>query len=118
MGSSEDGQATAQRSPRWQLLWLLLTVPSAAALAAYPFFISVINLCGISGCSGGGFGVSYGPIALSVGMDLLIGGLFFAAVAIPRWGRVRTRLIAGGLVWVLVSGALVSVQLAERYPSR
>ena len=43
-----------------RLLHLLWTVPLAVALSLLPMLYGGINICGVSGCTGGGFGVSYG----------------------------------------------------------
>ncbi len=72
-------------SPRyaWHLLW---AVPLAWATALVAVVFASFALCGISGCSGGGFGVTDAvrwvvPPTL-VGAALLVGAPF---VAVP-WG--------------------------------
>ncbi len=95
--------------------WLLLTVPIAAVLAYVPFVIAAINVCGISGCSGGGYGVSYGPVGTTIGLNLVIGLLFGTAVALPTWGPHARRLKVGGLIAVAITLALSLPMLAPRF---
>lgn len=97
------------------LLWLLLTIPVAAALSWVPFVFSAINLCGVSGCSGAGYGVSYGPLGISIALTVLIGLFFFLAAAAPPWGPVRRRLILSGLLGLGVAALLTVSQLSARF---
>ena len=97
------------------LLWLPLTLSIAAALSWVPFVFSAINLCGVSGCSGGGYGVSYGPLGISIALNLLIGLFFFLAAAAPPWGPVRRRITLSGLLGLGVAALLTVSQLSARF---
>ncbi len=95
--------------------WLLLTVPLALAASWVPFLFAWINLCGVSGCSGGGYGVSYGPEWASIASNLLIGLLIALAVAIPAWAPLRRRLTVGGIVGLSVALLLTALMLSDKY---
>ncbi|GAB3705129.1 hypothetical protein [Mariniluteicoccus flavus] len=117
MDSSSQGRPsrTGPVQQPERLWWLLLTVPLAALASAVPLFMSWINLCGISGCSGGGYGVSYGPEPISWLLNALIGVFFGLAVGLLPWGRPRPRLIAGAVIAVVVLVALTGLMLVEKY---
>jgi len=87
---------------------LLWTVPLAAAVSVYFFFVAAVSLCGISGCSGGGFGVSTDSQSLTWIMCAVIGFDFAAAIAIPAWVQpMYLRVIIGGSIGLLIAVALV-----------
>lgn len=90
-----------QRSRRWawHLLWVL---PITAAVHFFALFWMTLVWCGVSGCSGGGFGRISDPW---LGGVLAGGGLvalvWFAAVAGLPWHRShRIRLITAAAVGV------------------
>ncbi|WP_028045681.1 hypothetical protein [Cellulomonas sp. URHE0023] len=101
------------RSRAW--LHLLWSVPVAVGLSVVPLFMASFILCGISGCSGGGFGVSDGGRE-AVPLLLLIAATLVAApfVAVP-WSRSRWRCrIVAGLVflgWLV----LISVPIYDQW---
>lgn len=104
--------ASETPAPRWRparLLHLLWTVPLAVILSAFPLFVAALSLCGISGCSGGGFGVDSSEQFLTWWMCALVGVLFGLAVGLVPWvRRWRIRLAAGVLVTFVVGGVLAA----------
>ncbi|MCU1403306.1 MAG: hypothetical protein JWM70_1630 [Microbacteriaceae bacterium] len=93
------------------LLWAL---PLALIVGIGTWIPTDIALCGISGCSGGGFGVSWDPAGGLIG--LAIGGAIVALpIVIVRWTTSRAlRLaiaVAAGLVFAL-AGWIYLVPLA------
>jgi len=93
------------RHPEIHFLW---AAPLAIGGGLF-FFLAAINVCGISGCGGGGHGVSHGNPAVTV-MLLIIGSVvWMLPVGLIPWtksraARVTTMLVLslaiGGLVWV------------------
>ncbi len=99
-----------------RLLHLLWTVPLASALAAVPAFYGSINICGISGCTGGGFGVSYGPEVANWVCAIVVALIFTAAVGAVPWARPRWVPIAvGALVGIVIGGVLIAGWLGSKY---
>ncbi|HWH25673.1 MAG TPA: hypothetical protein VNT53_03405 [Pseudolysinimonas sp.] len=92
-------------------LHLLWTIPLALVVGA-PFLIwAGLSWCGISGCSGGGFGVDDRYAWQSVVCCLIAGILVFAALAPVPWLRkVRARLVTSAAIGVVyaVVAALVT----------
>ncbi len=93
--------------------WLLvLTIPVALIGTAVLRSIITIAWCGISGCSGGGFGRSSEPsVVAAVGASAIVGVLWFGALAAVPWlapAKVRLAIATGvGVViafLILVSG--------------
>ncbi len=81
----------------------ILSVVVGLALAAIPTFIGSFTICGISGCSGGGFGRSTDP---STTLALLVssGTLAAAPLALYALGRRSIRMIlSAALLAVVVS---------------
>jgi hypothetical protein len=92
----------------WSLLW---AVPLAFMLSLPQWFVAAFAWCGISGCSGGGFGVATGTEWLAVTLSALNGVIFAAAVFAVPWlyptrKRALVALIAGALFGLL--GAAVT----------
>ncbi|WP_144016086.1 hypothetical protein [Demequina sp. NBRC 110052] len=83
--ASQEPQAPRRRRFAW--LHLLWAMPIATAAAAGPLFIAALSQCGISGCSGGGYGVSYGdPGEIFAEVLLAVAILLTPIVAVP-WVR-------------------------------
>ncbi len=87
------------------------TVPLAVLLSFPQWLVAGLAWCGISGCSGGGFGVSTGTEWLAVTMSAVNGLIFAVAVFAVRWlyptrRRALIALAAGTLFGLL--GAAVT----------
>lgn len=81
---------------------LLWTVPLAFMLSLPSWFVAAFAWCGISGCSGGGFGVSTGTQWLAITLSVLNGVICAVAVFTVPWlyptrRRALVALIAGAL---------------------
>lgn len=84
-GSTAVPLATADRRPRrWPLL---ITVPVAVVLSAPVLLYGALAYCGISGCSGGGFGPTTVARGDSYACCAIIGALFTLAVVFVPWIR-------------------------------
>ena len=99
-----------------RLLHLLWTVPLAVALSLLPMLYGGINICGVSGCTGGGFGVSYGDELVNWVCAAIVAVVVTAAIgaipwATPWWVHVGT----GALVGVIVGGLLMTAWLTGKY---
>ena len=99
--------AAPQFRPR-PLLHLLWTVPIALAVTWFACVWMTINWCGVSGCSGGGFGRISDPSlgGVLVG-SALIAFVWFAIIAIIPWHTSRRIR----LILAVVAGLLMSVAL-------
>ncbi|MET3164047.1 UNVERIFIED_ORG: hypothetical protein ABIB19_002469 [Arthrobacter sp. UYEF10] len=87
------------------------TVPLAVLLSLPQWLVAGLAWCGISGCSGGGFGVSAGTEWLAVTMSVVNGLILALAVFAVRWlyptrRRALIALAAGSLFGLL--GAAVT----------
>ncbi|WP_248762179.1 hypothetical protein [Pseudarthrobacter sp. SSS035] len=87
------------------------TVPLAVLLSFPQWLVAGLAWCGISGCSGGGFGVSTGTEWLAVTMSVVNGLILAVAVFAVRWlyptrRRALVALAAGTLFGLL--GAAVT----------
>lgn len=87
------------------------TVPLAVLLSLPQWLVAGLAWCGISGCSGGGFGVSAGTEWLAVIMSVVNGLILALAVFAVRWlyptrRRALIALAAGALFGLL--GAAVT----------
>lgn len=88
-----------------------MTVPAYVVV----LFVTGLVACGISGCSGGGFGPSFAPRQAQVG--LLLAGLVLLPLAwlVLRRLPVRRRLAA--CAGVVVCGALLAMTLLGLGPN-
>lgn len=100
-------------------MYMVFTIVGIFGGVAY-WFGAAIGLCGISGCSGGGFGVSYHPqgvlntLAISGFIASFAG--FVASIHLRSW---RWLLIALGLlIGMPVAGALLIGTDFSGYPTR
>lgn len=78
-------EGTRPRVTRWA--WALIaTLAAAFLISTYLIAFIAIGWCGISGCSGGGYGLTSDPDELIVFGFAALGGLvWFAALALPPW---------------------------------
>lgn len=86
------------------------TVPLAVLLSLPQWFVAGFAWCGISGCSGGGFGVYTGAEWLAVTMTVVNGFIFAVAVFAVRWlyptGRRALIALATGALFGLLGAAV------------
>lgn len=91
-------------------LHLLWTVPLAIGMSFIALFWMVLNWCGVSGCSGGGFGRISNPSLPAVLFGgVLMGMSWFVALAVVPWHRrrgLRMALSAAVAVVLAVLGML------------
>ena len=83
-------------------------------LAIAPAFMSTIAICGVSGCSGGGFGRSTDPDATLVmlGLTGLVAALPLAVYAlVRRSGGLAVCALALAVVATFVTGAVIGSDL-------
>lgn len=83
-------------------------------LAVAPAFLSTIAICGISGCSGGGFGRSTDPNATLVMLAVtgLVAALPLAVYAVVRRsGGLAICALALAVVTTFVTGAVIGSDL-------
>ena len=79
---------------------LLWAVPAAVLLSLPQWLVASLAWCGISGCSGGGFGVARGGEWIAVSLSVVNGLIFAVAVFV--------------VPWLYPTGRRVLVALAER----
>jgi hypothetical protein len=97
-----------------RVLHLLWTVPLAALICLPLVFLASISLCGISGCTGGGFGVSTTDQYQTWIFVGVIGVIFIAAVALPAWLYPRTaRVLVAIAVGVSISSVLTFMYVSQ-----
>ncbi|WP_146072542.1 hypothetical protein [Arthrobacter sp. 4R501] len=86
------------------------TVPLAVLLSLPQWLVAGLAWCGISGCSGGGFGVSTGTEWLAVTMSAVNGLILAVAVFAVRWlyptGKRALIALAAGTLFGLVGAAV------------
>ena len=90
-------------------LMVVLTLVTVAVLVVV-VLVSGFVACGVSGCSGAGFGPAFAPVQAQVG--LLLAGLCLAPLAaVWMWGRRRALQVAGVAGAVLLGSLLAMVIL-------
>jgi hypothetical protein len=86
------------------------TMPLAVLLSLPQWLVARFAWCGISGCSGGGFGVYTGGEWLAVTMTIVNGFILAVAVFAVRWlyptGRRALIALAAGILFGLVGAAV------------
>jgi hypothetical protein len=102
-GVSIHGVTRYVRHLRW-------TLPLAVLLSVPQWLVASFAWCGISGCSGGGFGVSTGTEWLAVTLCAVNGFILAVAVFSVPWlyptGRRALIALAAGILFGLVGAAL------------
>jgi hypothetical protein len=82
--TSVDARPGGRKRPGLHLLW---TVPVGIALGL-PFWAwAGLSWCGISGCSGGGFGVHTDSVGDAIACTIVAGLLLATAIAAVPWFR-------------------------------
>jgi hypothetical protein len=80
-----DSKINGRGSSRAKHLWW--TVPVAIVLGLPLWAWAGLSWCGISGCSGGGFGVDSRYVGTAVACTISAGVLMFVAIAAVPWFR-------------------------------
>lgn len=107
-------ESTTRASRR--ALHLLWTVPLAIVLSVPLLLLGGLQLCGVSGCGGGGFGPAYGADWEWIAPYALIGLLLFLAVALVPWSRPVVRVVVAVVLAVIVAGLLIAAGFDAKYP--
>lgn len=95
--------------------WLLLTVPVSLIPAFFAWFFASLANCGFSGCSGSGFGVSYGPVWTVLLLNALVGVFIFLGIAIIPWGARRQRLTLAAVIGLGIAAVCALSMMADRF---
>jgi hypothetical protein len=101
---------TRQHRYAWHLVW---SIPLALAVAAFAMYFSTMEWCGVSGCSGAGFGRISDP-NLVAAILWLIAGCVIAAIpimAVP-WSAKRELRFVVALYYACVVGLVALVLIA------
>ena len=98
-----------------QTALLVATVVLTAGAYAFVLLITALVACGISGCSGGGFGPSYAPEQTQIG--LLVCGLLLVPSCLLLLRRRPRRLRAAGAVAAVLAGAVLAMVLLGLGPN-
>ena len=99
---------------RRRTLALLLGVPLTVAAYGVVLLITAFVACGISGCSGGGFGPSFSPVETQIG--LAVAGLVLlplVVLSLPGWPRLA-RAAAGAAA--VLGGSVLAMVLLDLGP--
>ncbi|MEO6533072.1 MAG: hypothetical protein ABIO06_05810 [Pseudolysinimonas sp.] len=95
-------------------LHLLWTIPLATALSSVFFVAGAFMLCGVSGCSGGGFGPSYQYLADSWICCVVIAVLYFVSLVFVPWIRpLQRRLLASAAIGLVIGATVAVYYLAQ-----
>ena len=92
------------------LLTTLLTVPGYVVVLGATGFLA----CGISGCSGGGFGPSYGPVEAQVGLG--VAGLALVPVALVALHSRPVVARLAGAATAALAGTVLAMALLDLGP--
>ena len=109
-GNFPEGQGVTLRgvngAARRQLLW---AVPLAVLLSLPQWLVAAFAWCGISGCGGGGFGVSTTSEWLALTLTVVNGVIMAVAVFAVPWlyptGKRALVAVAAGVLFALVGAA-------------
>jgi hypothetical protein len=107
---SAAGQAARPRGVNGNAKQLWWAVPLAVGLSLPQWLVASFMWCGVSGCSGGGFGVSTGSEWVAVILSVVNGLVFAVAVFAVRWlypARKRALIaVAAGTLFGLLGAAV------------
>ena len=102
MTAAPTGVRTSR--PALHLLW---TIPVATIPALMFYVLGRFDLCGISGCSGGGFGRYTDDQWMSWICCWIIGALYFLSLVFVGWVRpLLLRVFLSALVGSLIGGVV------------
>jgi hypothetical protein len=103
---SDQAKPRKRMHPSLHLFW---AVPVALA-AGYPVWVvAAFSWCGISGCSGGGFGVYTDFVGLAIACAILAGVLLAATIAAVPWSQSWSRFLAIRLVIAVGIGTAYAI---------
>jgi hypothetical protein len=112
----DETPAAALRFRPKRLLHWLWTLPLAAATSVIAVFIGAINICGVSGCTGAGFGVSYGDEYINWLCAAYIAAAFTAAIGgIPCMRPSWVFLLVGAIIGIAIGAWQLDGWLALKY---
>ncbi len=89
------------------LVLLLVALPLTVVALGIVLVVTGFLACGISGCSGGGFGPSFAPVQAQVG--LLFAGLTLLPLTLLGLHGQRRSFQAAGAAVAVVAGALLAM---------
>lgn len=92
---------------RARLFVVLATVLATVLVFGVVVVVTGFLACGISGCSGGGFGPSFEPFQAQVG--LLVAGLCLAPLALLSLRRRRRTYQVAGAAAVVAAGSVLAM---------
>ena len=101
---SEDQRTRVH--PALHLAWV---VPSAVAFCVVPFFFAALSWCGISGCSGGGFGRDIEETWVAIVACCIAAGALALPLLFIPWVRRRAIRIPVAIVVAVAWGFLIAV---------
>jgi hypothetical protein len=94
---------TPMKSRPAHLLWI---VPISLIVDVAFFLAAAISKCGISGCSGAGFGLSSNPVASMVFIGIAAAVTATLLIAVPwirfRSARIGVAVIAAVVTWTVL----------------
>lgn len=99
---------------RRRLVLLLLAVPLSLLAYVAVLGATAFVACGISGCSGGGYGPTYDPVGAQIG--LLIAGLVLLPGALVVLRRQPRATVAAGTTATVVAGSVLAMALLGLAP--
>ncbi len=98
---------TPMKSHPIHLLWI---VPIALIVDATFFLAAAVSKCGISGCSGAGFGIASNPAASMVFIGIAAGVTATLLIVVPwirfRFARISVAAIAAVATWAVLWSAV------------
>ena len=96
------------------LLLLLVAAPLTVAVYGVVLVVTAFMACGISGCGGGGYGPSYGPVETQVGLAMAGTVLLpIVLLALPGW-PVPAKAAAGAAA--VIAGTVLAMALLDLAP--
>lgn len=109
-GSSPDGPGLRTHGVNRSVRNLFWTVPLAFVLSLPQWLVAGFAWCGISGCSGGGFGVATGTEWLAISLSIVNGIILAMAVFLVPWlyptGKRAFVAVIAGTLFGLVGAAV------------
>lgn len=115
VGRSAGRQPGPSEGSRLGALHLLWALPVALVAAVAVTVVAGFAACGVSGCSGGGFGPEGGRPLVAAVLVLVAGGVLATPVLLAGWSRRSSVRLGAAVVvaagwavwaWLTVTGAL------------
>lgn len=89
MSAGRQAAPSTGLTPWPATLHLLWAMPVALGVAAVLTVVAGIAACGVSGCSGAGFGPTEGRRLLAAGLVLVAGAVLATPLVVVGWARRR-----------------------------